>query len=189
MTARAPVRPGITGPGIDDVDDSPIGAFRPDDPGCDTRALRDALGRFATGVTVITCATPDGPLGITANSFASVSLDPPLVLWSPAKASRRYAAFAGAERFAVHVLSDTQGDVGRGFVRDGAAFDGLDWSAQHDGTPLIAGCLARFHCARHAVHEAGDHSIVVGRVLAADYGLGDPLIFVTGRYGRARLDD
>jgi flavin reductase (DIM6/NTAB) family NADH-FMN oxidoreductase RutF len=183
MTATAPRRGGITGPGSGGPDDDDSGTFRPGRPGGE-RALRDALGRFATGVTVITCAGPRGPLGITANSFASVSLDPPLVLWSPAKASSRFAPFAEARHFAIHVMSDTQEAVSDGFVRDGAAFDGLVWKAGPDCTPLIDGCLARFHCARHAVHDAGDHVIVVGRVLAADYGVGEPLVFAAGRYGR-----
>ena len=93
------------------------------------RLFRNTLGRFATGVTVITTMTDQGPLGITANSFASVSLDPPLVLWSPAKASRRFPAFAEAEHYAIHVLSEEQIDLCRRFSRDGFDFDGLDWEA------------------------------------------------------------
>ncbi len=184
MTARAHRREGITGPGIDVPDDLDAGAFVPGGEDSDGRALRDALGRFATGVTVITCAASGGPLGITANSFASVSMDPPLVLWSPARASRRFDAFAGAERFAIHVLSDTQSEICDAFVREGDAFSEMDWRRADDGTPLIAGCLARFHCARHAVHDGGDHAIVVGRVLSAAFGPGDPLVFSAGRYGR-----
>lgn len=157
------------------------GDARPEDR---DRGLRDALGRFATGVTVITCRSGGAPLGITANSFASVSLEPPLVLWSPAKASSRYAPFAGAERFVVHVMADTQADLCGAFVRRGDAFDGLDWTAAEDGTPLIEGCLARFHCVRHQMHDAGDHAIVIGRVLDARYGGGEPLVFASGRYGR-----
>lgn len=148
------------------------------------RAFRDALGRFATGVTVVTTNTPEGPLGITVNSFASVSLDPPLVLWSPAKSSRRYRAFTEAEHFAIHVMADDQAAISGGFIREGAAFDRLDWAPSEDtGTPLIEGCLARFECARHAVHDAGDHAIVLGRVLSAAYREGKPLLFVAGQYG------
>jgi flavin reductase (DIM6/NTAB) family NADH-FMN oxidoreductase RutF len=154
-------------------------------PGPETaRAFRDALGRFATGVTVVTCTTPEGPLGITANSFASLSLDPPLVLWSPAKASRRFAPFVAAGHYAIHVLSDVQGPVGAGFVRDGAAFSDLDWTMNAEGVPVITGCLARFECARAAVHDGGDHAIVVGRVLRAAMGEGAPLVFGGGQYGR-----
>lgn len=154
-------------------------------PGPDTvRMLRDALGRFATGVTVVTCTTPEGPLGITANSFSSLSLDPPLVLWSPGKASRRFAPFVAANHYAIHVLSEVQGLVGTGFVRDGAAFSDLDWTMNSEGVPVIMGCLARFECARADVHDGGDHAIVVGRVLRVAMGEGAPLVFGGGRYGR-----
>ena len=159
-------------------------------PGPETaRAFRDALGRFATGVCVVTCATPDGPLGITVNSFASVSLDPPLVLWSPARASRRFDAFEGADHFAIHVMGEGQFDLSHRFARDGCAFEGLDWSAGPGGAPLLPGCLARFACARHAVHEGGDHAIVVGRVLSAAFRDGAPLLFNAGAYGRFTSHD
>ena len=154
-------------------------------PGPDTmRAFRSALGRFATGVTVVTTQTDDGPLGITANSFSSVSLHPPLVLWSPAKSSRRFAPFTEAEHFAIHVLACHQADICGGFVTEGNAFEPLEWAQSARGTPLIDGCLARFECERHAVHDAGDHAIVIGRVLEATFEEGDPLLFVGGRYGR-----
>lgn len=154
-------------------------------PGPETaRAFRDALGRFATGVTVITTHSDHGPLGITANSFASLSLDPPLVLWSPARASRRFDAFVEADHFAIHVMGDDQYEVCSGFAREGTAFDALVWEEGTGGTPLIANCLARFECDRHAVHEGGDHAIVVGRVRAATYREGAPLLFHGGRYGR-----
>jgi flavin reductase (DIM6/NTAB) family NADH-FMN oxidoreductase RutF len=153
-------------------------------PGPETeRAFRDALGRFATGVTVVTADSDLGPLGITANSFASVSLDPPLVLWSPAKASRRYPAYEAAERYAIHVLADDQMDLCQQFSRQGTDFSGLDWRLTDDGVPLIEGCLARFDCARIAAHDGGDHLIVVGRVLRAEYREGRPLLFSSGRYG------
>lgn len=147
------------------------------------RALRDALGRFGTGVTVVTCATATGPLGITANSFASVSLDPPLILWSPAKSSSRYPFYAAARHFAVHVMGAEQFDICRGFARSGDAFDGLDWSVTAEGVPAIAGCLARFECEKVAEHEGGDHLIVVARVLRAEAREGAPLIFYGGSYG------
>ncbi|WP_234822503.1 flavin reductase family protein [Palleronia aestuarii] len=149
----------------------------------DGRALRTALGRFATGVAVITVATPGGPLGITANSFASVSLDPPLVLWSPAKASRRFRPFVEADHFAIHVMGAEQGDLAGRFVREGNPFGDLTWKSDPEGTPLIDGCLARFRCRRAAVHDAGDHVIVIGDVLAASHRDGAPLVFAAGRYG------
>jgi flavin reductase (DIM6/NTAB) family NADH-FMN oxidoreductase RutF len=147
------------------------------------RAFRDALGRFATGVTLVTTRSPLGPLGITANSFASLSIDPPLVLWSPARSSRRFPAFTECDHFAIHVLSEQQFDIAHRFVSDGLAFDGVDWEEGPDGTPLLAGALARFVCTRHAVHDGGDHAIVVGRVVEATSRDGDPLVFALGHYG------
>ncbi len=149
----------------------------------DPRAFRDALGRFGTGVTVITCATPTGPLGITANSFASVSLDPALVLWSPAKGSSRYPFFMAAEHFAIHVIADEQKDICQGFARSGDAFDGLDWENSPRGVPLINNCLSRFECQTHATHDGGDHSIIVAKVIEVATRTGDPLMFFGGQYG------
>ena len=110
--------------------------FAPQD---DPRAYRMALGSFATGVTVVTAASAEGPVGITANSFASVSLDPPLVLWSPAKDSNRYEYFGPAEHFAIHVLDAHQQRICDAFTRDKAAFSGLDWHEGAHGVPLIKG--------------------------------------------------
>lgn len=153
-------------------------------PGPDTAIeFRDALGRFATGVCVITTESAIGPLGITANSFASVSLDPPLVLWSPAKFSRRHDAFAHAQDFAIHVIGKEEADIALRFSRDGTAFEGTDWERNDDGVPVLNGCLARFECSRVALHDAGDHSIVVGKVKTAHWRNGDPLIFSQGQYG------
>ena len=155
------------------------------EPGPETaRDLRDALGRFATGVTVVTCWLDEAPLGITANSFASVSLDPPLVLWSPARFSRRFDAFAEARHFAIHVLGEEQGALGAGFSAAGDAFDGLPWGRNDEGCPVIDGCLARFECRAHARHDGGDHDIVVGRVMRAASRRGAPLVFASGEYGR-----
>lgn len=155
-------------------------------PGPDTaRDFRDALGRFATGVTVVTCRDADDrPLGITANSFASLSLDPPLVLWSPARASRRFKAFEAAEHFAIHVLSEPQFALCRQFALDGHDFSGLDWHENPEGVPVIDSSLAHFECQRHAIHEGGDHAIIVGRVSAASMTDDAPLIFAKGSYGR-----
>lgn len=147
------------------------------------RAFRDALGRFATGVTVVTCHSEHGPLGITANSFASLSLDPPLVLWSPARASRRFDAFASARHYAIHILSTRQHDLCQRFAKEGHDFDGLVWNAGANDVPLFDDCLARFECTRHAVHEGGDHAIIVGRVTSVSMTDGNPLLFSGGRYG------
>ncbi|MBS0125607.1 flavin reductase family protein [Thetidibacter halocola] len=149
----------------------------------DPRAFRDALGQFGTGVTVVTCETGTGPIGITANSFASVSLDPPLVLWSPAKSSSRYPFFMAVPHFAIHVVGTDQVALCSGFARTGDAFDGLDWERGARGVPLLNGCLARFECTTEAVHDAGDHSIIVARVTRVTTRPGAPLLFHGGRYG------
>jgi flavin reductase (DIM6/NTAB) family NADH-FMN oxidoreductase RutF len=151
-------------------------------PDFDERALRDALGRFATGVTVVTTMTPDGPLGITANSFASVSLDPPLVLWSPARKSRRFPAFEAASHFAVHVLAIGQQALAHRFARAGAAFADLAYGCGHDDAPLLEGCTARFECRHAAGYDGGDHLIVVGEVLRFEQHDRAPLLYYRGRY-------
>ena len=147
----------------------------------DGRALRDAFGHFATGVTIVTAAGPQGCLAITANSFSSVSMDPPLVLWSPARASRRFAVFAGAEHFAIHVLAADQRDLAWAVAGNGAALAGMDLGLNADGVPVLDHCLARFDCHRHAVHDAGDHAIVVGHVRHATVHQGEPLAFFRGK--------
>jgi flavin reductase (DIM6/NTAB) family NADH-FMN oxidoreductase RutF len=152
-------------------------------PETDSRAFRTALGRFATGVTVITAAGPDGPVGFTANSFAALSLDPPLVLWSPAKSSSRFAIFANAPAFSIHVLAADQASIGARFVRGGAGFDGLAYNLSPQGVPLIEGTLARFDCTLHAAHDGGDHVIVVGHVINVKAKDGAPLVFAGGSYG------
>ncbi|MCR8549395.1 flavin reductase family protein [Salipiger sp. P9] len=154
-----------------------------DPAAADPRAFRDALGRFVTGVTIVTCNTPDGPLGITANSFASVSLDPPLVLWSPAKRSQRYPFFVAAAHFAIHVLRADQAPLCQAFARSGESFDAARWQPNAEGVPLIDGCLARFDCEKLAEHDGGDHTILIGRVRRVDTLPGEPLIFSGGRYG------
>lgn len=154
----------------------------PFDPGTDQRAFRSALGAFATGVTVITTGSDEGPIGITANSFASVSLDPPLVLWSPAKTSNRFKYFINAPHFAIHVLDSHQIDMCNAFTQRKDAFDGLDWTADANGTPLINGTLAQFTCSLETSHDAGDHVILIGRVLSASVRDGLPLLFQAGRF-------
>ncbi|AXI45660.1 flavin oxidoreductase [Sulfitobacter sp. SK012] len=155
--------------------------FRPDPE--NTRLLRDAFGRFATGVTVITAASKDGPVGITANSFSSLSLDPALVLWSPARGSRRFQYFESAPFYAIHILTEDQAHVCEGFARDKHAFDDLDMTISANGVPLIDNCLARLECQLVATHPGGDHVIVVGQVIHADINSGNPLGFFAGKYG------
>lgn len=154
-------------------------------PGPETaREFRDALGSFATGVTVVTITHDGAPMGMTANSFASVSLQPPLVLWSPGKHSRRHDQFARSTRFNIHVLGEEQYELSQRFSRGGAAFDGLDWAGDDWGLPAIQGPLALFHCRAEAAHDAGDHTVVIGRVERAVLRSGRPLCFAHGAFGR-----
>ncbi|TWF44030.1 flavin reductase family protein [Neorhizobium alkalisoli] len=148
------------------------------------RSFRNALGNFPTGVTVVTADTPNGPLGMTVNSFSSVSLDPPLVLWSPAKTSSRHDFFAGATHFAIHVLGADQGALSGRFTRGGLGFEELGWEKNPEGVPIIPGTLSRFECAQASIYDAGDHSIIVGRVLRAAHRDGEPLCFARGAFGR-----
>ena len=148
----------------------------------DSGAFRAALGRFATGITIITCWHDGQPMGITANSFASVSLDPPLVLWSPAKASRRHLAFSQATHFAIHILEAGQEALCHSFARPGDGFKNLEWQTGAQNVPLFAGCLARFECSLYAQHDAGDHTIIIGHVDRFEKNEGTPLVFSQGAY-------
>ena len=148
----------------------------------DERAFRDALGRFATGVTIVTCNGPDGPMGITANSFASLSLDPPLVLWSPAKSSRRYEAFVNATEFAIHVASYDQLDLCRDFAKSAGGSSDTDWEQATTGCPYLEGGVARFMCKQHATFDGGDHTIIVGKVVDFQAQEGAALIYCKGKY-------
>lgn len=150
----------------------------------DPRALRDAFGQFATGVTIVTAAGPAGPVAIAANSFSSVSLDPPLVLWSVARSSRRFSMFETAPYFAIHVLGAEQAQLCRDVSRDVDALAAMQPGTGAKGVPLIDGCLARFECRRAAGHDAGDHVILLGRVLRAEFRSGDALAFFRGALGR-----
>jgi flavin reductase (DIM6/NTAB) family NADH-FMN oxidoreductase RutF len=148
-----------------------------------TRNYRNALGAFTTGVTVVTVNTPLGPMGMTVNSFTSVSLDPPLILWSAAKSSSRYEAFIHAKNFAIHVLGVDEDVLSARFTRNGLGFEGLDWMENADGVPVILGTLARFECTLESQYDAGDHTIIVGRVLRGALRQGEPLCFSRGSFG------
>ncbi len=159
-------------------------------PGPSTeRSLRDALGQFATGVTVVTANGPEGPVGFTANSFSSVSLDPPLVLWSIDAGAARCPAFRAAQRSAVHILGADQTALAQRFARSGSGFDGLDWVEGADGVPALRGCLARFDCALEADYDGGDHRILLLRVLEVELPGGAPLVFCQGRFGAFKPSD
>ena len=153
-------------------------------PGPDTaRAYRTALGAYGTGVTVVTCFADGAPLAMTANSFASVSLDPPLVLWSPAMSSSRHDAFVAARAFSIHVLGKDQLALARAFAVNGRDFDHVGWQAGETGAPALDGAVTRLDCVHHAAHEAGDHTIVLGRVERACHTPRAPLLFWGGAYG------
>lgn len=139
------------------------------EPGQDnTRLLRDAFGQFATGVTIVTAMTDEGPMAITANSFASISLDPPLVMWAPGRHARRFAHFEAAQHYAIHVLAADQDKLCFAVAKDAKALDRQPHRPSPEGVPLLDGCLARFECVREASHEGGDHLLVIGRVLRAE---------------------
>lgn len=159
------------------------GTLQTFDPSADSDSFRGALGSFVTGVTVVTTDSPEGPVAIVANSFASVSLDPPLVLWSPAKSSKRFEHFAGSRRFAVHVLGADQRDICAAIIKSKTAISEVPTHQSHCGMPIIEGALATFECTLETTHDAGDHVIVVGRVTKAHHQGGDPLVFHGGRYG------
>lgn len=153
------------------------------DPASDSDSFRGALGSFVTGVTVVTTDSAEGPVAIVANSFASVSLDPPLVLWSPAKASRRFEHFAGSRRFAINVLAADQRDICAAIAKSKTAIKDVPTHNSHCGMPLIDGAIAVFECTLEATHDAGDHVIIVGRVTKAHHQDGTPLVFHAGQYG------
>ncbi len=146
--------------------------------------LRQALGRFVTGVTIVTCLDEHGErVGLTANSFNALSLDPPLVLWSLREASTSIAAFTTASHFAVNVLSAEQVDLSRRFARPSSAkFDAGEWSDGQGGAPLLAGCVAVFECRRRSHHAAGDHVLFIGEVERIGGSAEAPLVYHAGHY-------
>lgn len=148
------------------------------------QALRAVLGRFATGVTIITCRDADGQrIGLTANSFNALSLDPPLVLWSLRRASPSLPAFRAARHFAINILADSQVELSRRFaspVPD--KFDEGLWSDGHDGVPVLTGAAAVLECAGHTEHEAGDHVLFIGQVRRIADLATAPLVFHGGHY-------
>jgi 3-hydroxy-9,10-secoandrosta-1,3,5(10)-triene-9,17-dione monooxygenase reductase component len=150
----------------------------------DPHHLRQALGRFATGVTIVTCLDRDGQrVGLTANSFNALSLDPPLILWSLRLRSPSLQAFAAASHFAVNVLGRDQLALSRHFSRSGADKFALgQWSEGAGRVPVLAGSVAQFECSQQSVQEAGDHMLFIGRVLHAREDAREPLVYHGGRY-------
>lgn len=151
------------------------------------RAFRDVLGRFASGVTIVTAATGSGPVGMTCQSFTSVSLQPPLVMFLPAKTSRAWPAMRTAGHFTVNLLASEQEELSNQFAAKGVdKFAGVSWSpAPSTGAPRLDGALAWIDCTIHAVHEAGDHYVVLGRVQELVHGPAEkPLLFFRSAYHR-----
>ncbi|HEX5806727.1 MAG TPA: flavin reductase family protein [Macromonas sp.] len=156
-------------------------------PPFDIKAFRQALGCFATGVAIVTTRGSGGePIGLTVNSFNSVSLDPPLVLWSLAKTSRHLPHFTANGHWAVHILAADQEALSNRFAKGGEdKFAGLPASTGAGGVPLLDGCAARLQCRMHAWHEGGDHLIFVGEVQHFERSERAPLVFHSGAYAWA----
>lgn len=161
----------------------------------DSENFRTVLGHFATGVVIVTSSTDGEPVGLTAQSFSALSLQPPLVLFCVAHTSTTWPRFRDTGRFCVHVLGDHQEKVCRNFAVSGAdKFAGVDWEWNEAGNPVISDCIAYIDCRLHNVHEEGDHHIVIGEVLDLYLGTkADPLLFFQGTFrrllaGEAALD-
>jgi 3-hydroxy-9,10-secoandrosta-1,3,5(10)-triene-9,17-dione monooxygenase reductase component len=153
-------------------------------PGLTTDRFRQVLGHFCTGVTVITTAGDAGPAGFTCQSFAAVSIDPPLVLFCPSRSSRTWHAIEQAGHFCANVLADEQRELARVFAGDAPGrFDGVGWSPAPSGAPVLDGALAWVSAGVEGVHRAGDHQVVIGRVTGLGAArAGPPLLFYRGRY-------
>lgn len=159
--------------------------------GHDPRTLRDALGCFATGVTVVTCVDDGGrPAGLTVNSFTSVSLDPPLLLVCVHKMAAAADPLTAASHFAVNVLQTGQQPASIRFsTRQEDRFGATPWSCGEAGAPILKDSLGVFECERFAVYDGGDHHILVGQVVKASFDAGvDPLLYFRGLYRRLHFD-
>lgn len=153
----------------------------------DQRAFRDTVGRFCTGVVLVTGVDEGQPVGFAAQSFVSLSLDPPLVALCPALTSSSWPRIRASGHFCINVLGADQKALCDAFARSGGdKYAGVSWSAAPSGSPRIDGVLAWIDCAFETEHEAGDHTIAIGRVGALEAREGDlaPLLFFTGAYGR-----
>ena len=152
-------------------------------PPIDPKVFRGALGCFATGITVVTCDGPEGAIGITANSFSSVSLDPPLVLWCLDNSSETCAAFLRAESFAINILAaDQQALSARFATRSNHELGDGEFERWTSGAPVLPQALAVLDCLVDAKHPAGDHTIMVGRVVRIQARDGDPVLYFRGKY-------
>lgn len=153
-------------------------------PQIDPRTFRTVLGQFCTGVTIITTMDGDTPVGFACQSFAALSLDPPLVLFCPTKVSRSWAVIEHTRLFCVNVLAEEQQDTCARFgSRDPDKFAGIEWTRSPLGSPIIAGALAHVDCTVETVHDGGDHFVVFGRVSSLSEVKDErPLLFYRGQY-------
>jgi flavin reductase (DIM6/NTAB) family NADH-FMN oxidoreductase RutF len=147
--------------------------------------LREVLGHFASGVTVLTAVTTTGPIGFTCQSFSSLSLEPPLVVFAPGRSSTTWPRLRDLGRFCINVLAEGQDDVSQNFARSGGdKFAGVRWTTSAHGSPVLDGVVAWIDAALWAEYDGGDHTLVAARVL--DLGADDdrrPLLFHRGSYG------
>jgi flavin reductase (DIM6/NTAB) family NADH-FMN oxidoreductase RutF len=164
----------------------PANELASDQSSLDPRDFRNALGTYATGVTIITAAGDAGtPHGLTCNSFTSVSLNPPLVLWSLVVYSRNMSVFQNASHFAVNVLGASQQALAVKFATSSnRKFEGVAWRPGRGGAPLLSGCVAHFQCRTVDRYYGGDHVIFLGAVEAYNYASDESLLFARGKYGR-----
>ncbi len=149
----------------------------------DKKKFRNALGCYLTGVTVITTSVSKKMIGVTANSFSSVSLDPPLVLWSIDKSSSRYSVMSNAENYVINVLSFDQTNVAVEFVRNKDPFEKIDFIPGINNIPIIENSSAVFECETKDVIDGGDHSIILGKVINFSFNERKPLFFYKGDFG------
>lgn len=156
---------------------------QPDAKAVPAEAFRACVGEFATGVTVVLTEHDHEPAGMTLNSFTSISLEPPLVLISLEHGARTLAAVRASGRFAVSVLRNDQRDAALEFARAGGAFPANLVTSTFDGFLIVAGAVASHHCAVEQVVRAGDHDLVIGRVVGITHAGGEPLLFRRGRFG------
>ena len=168
------------------TDPDPATELASDSSVIDPRDFRNALGTFATGVTIITATSADGePYGLTCNSFTSVSLNPPLVLWSLGMFSQGLTIFQNASHFAVNILGASQQALSNRFAKSaGDKFEGVEWKPGLGKAPVLAGCVANFQCRAANRYYGGDHIIFLGAVEAYAYNRQEPLLFARGGYGR-----
>ncbi|MFE3190393.1 flavin reductase family protein [Nocardia sp. NPDC059240] len=155
-------------------------------PAIDATAFKTVLGRFASGVTVITALDEGGPIGFACQSFASLSIDPPLVSFFPARTSSTWPKIRAAGRFCVNILADHQDEICRQLGRPGPdKFAGVDWTASANGSPLLTGSMASIDCELHDEVDGGDHTIVIGRVTSLnEHSEANPLLFYRAGFKR-----